>query len=80
VLLLLGPTEKKPWDHVHGYPTVLGNMRVERVTLADFGGGPACPAAGDGGTYAIGNHPAVPDAFHPHFFKQVRGVAAGAAV
>jgi hypothetical protein len=68
---LLGPTDKKPWDHVHGYQTVLGNMRVSGLTLADFGGATACPAAADGGTFAIGNHPVAPDAFHPHFFKQV---------
>ncbi|PNH07881.1 Fibrocystin-L [Tetrabaena socialis] len=60
-----GP-EHKPWDGLMGYQTILGVMYVNRTTFADFQGPAAC--GGSQGAYAIGNHPKVPDAFHPHYF------------
>lgn len=62
-----GP-EHKPWDHVHGYATVLGSMFVTGTTFADFRGSNVsdCKLA----AHAIGNHELAPDAFHPHFFSQ----------
>lgn len=70
VLLLF--TEMKPWDHIHGYHSILGNMRVAGVTLADFEGAAACSSSPASGAFALSNHPHAPDAFHPHFFSNVR--------
>jgi hypothetical protein len=65
-------TDKKPWDHTHGYATVLGNMQVKSVVMADFAGPSACGnTAAGGGVFALANHPNAPDAFHPHFLQQV---------
>jgi hypothetical protein len=63
--------EMKPWDHTHGYHSILGNMRVSGVTLANFEGAAACASSPASGAFALSNHPHAPDAFHPHFFKNV---------
>jgi hypothetical protein len=42
-----GP-EKKPWDHVMGYATVLGAMHVSNVTFASFKGAAGCGAPRSG--------------------------------
>jgi hypothetical protein len=69
--------EMKPWDHIHGYHSILGNMRVSGVsgvsgvTLANFEGSAACASSPASGAFALSNHPHAPDAFHPHFFADV---------
>lgn len=67
VLLAVATTEHKPWDEIHGYHTIQGNMRVSGVTFANFPGAGVCGQ----GSFAIGNHHFAPDAFHPHFFSKV---------
>lgn len=61
----------KPYDHVHGYQTILGNTQVSGLTLANFEGPAACGGAPDGPVYAMSNHQNAPDAAHPVFLKQV---------
>lgn len=61
----------KPYDHVHGYQTIMGNTRVEALTLANFEGSAGCAGSPDGAIYALSNHQEAPDASHPMFFKQV---------
>lgn len=61
----------KPWDHTHAYHSILGNMRVSGVTLANFEGPAACGSIPASGAFALSNHPHAPDAFHPHFFSNV---------
>jgi len=65
----------KPYDHTHGYASILGNTRVSDLTLANFEGPSACGSAPDGPVYALSNHLNAPDASHPLFLKQVRPVA-----
>lgn len=61
----------KPYDHVHGYQTVLGNTQVSGLTFVNFEGLAACGGAPDGPVYALSNHLNAPDAAHPLFIKQV---------
>ena len=63
--------EMKPYDHTHGYQTILGNTQVSGVTLANFEAASACSGAPDGPVHALSNHLNAPDAAHPMFFKQV---------
>lgn len=63
----------KPYDHVHGYQTILGNTQVSSLTMANFEGPSACGGAPDGPVYAMSNHQNAPDAAHPVFVKQVCG-------
>jgi hypothetical protein len=65
-----GP-EHYPWDHTHGFQSVLGVMLVSGVTLASFGGGSAAAGSCLGGTYALANHLFAPDASHPHFLRSI---------
>ncbi len=65
-----GP-EHYPWDHTHGYQSVLGVMMVSGLTLASFGGGSAAAGSCLGGTYALANHVFAPDASHPHFLRNI---------
>ena len=46
-------------------------MMVSGLTLASFGGGSAAAGSCLGGTYALANHVFAPDAFHPHFLRNV---------
>jgi hypothetical protein len=48
---------------------VLGVTRATGLTLASFGGGSAAGGSCLGGTYALANHEAAPDAAHPVFFS-----------
>jgi hypothetical protein len=61
----------KPYDHVHGYQTILGNTQVSGLTLANFEGPAACGGTPDGPVYAMSNHQNAPDAAHPVFIKKV---------
>jgi hypothetical protein len=72
--MMLAPysAEMKPYDHTHGYQTILGNTQVSGLTLANFEGAAACGGAPDGPVYAMSNHLHAPDASHPVFIKQVR--------
>jgi hypothetical protein len=61
----------KPYDHTHGYQTILGSTQVTGLTLANFEGAAACGGAPDGPVHALSNHLNAPNASHPVFLKQV---------
>ncbi len=63
-----GP-EKYPWDHTHGYASVLGIGRVFEATFAGFAGGSAEAGSCLAGTYALANHIFAPDAAHPQYLR-----------
>ncbi|GFR40478.1 hypothetical protein Agub_g1045 [Astrephomene gubernaculifera] len=71
----VGP-EAQPWDEPTGYALVHGNFNITGVTLADFPGPNGCGGT-TAGAYALANHPAAPDAFHPHFFSGMNVVNVG---
>jgi len=64
-----GP-DHKPWDSLMGYQLVQGSSTWTGTTLAGFGPvkDPSCLQM----TYAIGNFPGAPEAFHPVFMENTR--------
>ncbi len=60
-----GP-EDKAWDEM-AYAMVHGKVLVDGVTIANFPGS----VPGGCSSYALGNHPGSPDAFHPHSFSRM---------
>jgi hypothetical protein len=62
---------------VHGYATIHGVMRTARLSLVNWEGAGACASAGPQARYALSNKQA-PDAFHPHYFREVRRWGGGA--
>jgi hypothetical protein len=56
------------WPHA-ALSSLQGVMRVTNATFASFKGAAGCGGAA-GGTWAMGNHPVAPDAFHPHFLAR----------